>query len=356
VTGLDETFKLEAIYYSAPIPRTFAVLTILGTVFDKLYFPHVYLPRGGFDQSELNKEIARLESLPSASNNDTQVLLSMLRFIPIARILDGFCIFTADKENPFSGPNQIPPEMVNNIFEAVHGRPPPQFSILFQINHHKGIPGSSEHITYQDGYPYWAGALAESGRTHIPIVNDHMELPVPGFENVSLTDKAKALSGILAMECVRLALPELPLLRPEDLMEFRSENLDTLRTFRRSMLLYARELNDTIRGATREEVHERTKFFVQAEVAPVLDALRATMIGPARPWYKRAIDFGRVVPEIITGFFTMDPTTAIAKALTSCAGQFFTELTAKGEQRETLKRSGLYYLLKLKQYQTDKLP
>lgn len=34
-TGLDEALKLEAVYYSAPVPRDLATLTVLGTVFDK---------------------------------------------------------------------------------------------------------------------------------------------------------------------------------------------------------------------------------------------------------------------------------------------------------------------------------
>jgi hypothetical protein len=38
-TGLDAALALDAIYYSAPIPRNMAVLTIMGAVFDKVYFP-----------------------------------------------------------------------------------------------------------------------------------------------------------------------------------------------------------------------------------------------------------------------------------------------------------------------------
>jgi hypothetical protein len=46
----------------------------------------------------------------------------------------------------------------------------------------------------------------------------------------------------------------------------------------------------------------------------------------------------------------MEPSAAIAKVLTTYAGQRFTEITAKGDQRETLKRSGLYYLLRLRAF------
>ena len=38
-SGTDETLKLEAVYLSAPIPRNLAVLTAMGAIFDKVYFP-----------------------------------------------------------------------------------------------------------------------------------------------------------------------------------------------------------------------------------------------------------------------------------------------------------------------------
>ena len=41
-TGLDDALKLETVYYSAPVPRDLPTLTVLGTVFDKVYFPGVY--------------------------------------------------------------------------------------------------------------------------------------------------------------------------------------------------------------------------------------------------------------------------------------------------------------------------
>ena len=63
------------------------------------------------------------------------------------------------------------------------------------------------------------------------------------------------------------------------------------------------------------------------------------MEGPARPWHKRAIDLFRVVPVLAGAFMTMNEHAAIAKVLTTYAGQFFTEIMAKGDQRETLKKA-----------------
>jgi hypothetical protein len=70
------------------------------------------------------------------------------------------------------------------------------------------------------------------------------------------------------------------------------------------------------------------------EIVPALDELRAKMNAPARPWFKRAVDFGRVLPKVIPSFFTMDPATIIGSILTDYAGQFFYRtLRRRGEGR-----------------------
>jgi hypothetical protein len=68
-TGVDETVKLEAVYFSTPIPRNLAALTVLAAVFDKIYFPGVFIPKEGYDPAELDKEIARLESAAKSENS-----------------------------------------------------------------------------------------------------------------------------------------------------------------------------------------------------------------------------------------------------------------------------------------------
>jgi hypothetical protein len=73
-TPLDDALKLDVVYYSAPIPLDLSVLTVLGAVFDTVYFPNVYLPKEGFDHRELGREIARLEALPIARNYETSLL------------------------------------------------------------------------------------------------------------------------------------------------------------------------------------------------------------------------------------------------------------------------------------------
>ena len=220
----------------------------------------------------------------------------------------------------------------------------------------RGLPGSDEAITFPGRYHYLAGAIRYSAQTGVPLLNDLPGLPIPGLDGSVPADDAKILAAIIAIECTKLVLPELPMLRPEDVMEFRAENTTTLRAFRRSMLRYADDLNKRLSGIKPEELEKHTKFFIDTEIVPVLDELQAAVNAPGRAWWRRGLDFVKVVPELAAGAFTMEPTAAITKILTTYAGQMFTEITAKGDQREALKRSGLYYLLRLRAFQDERKP
>jgi hypothetical protein len=358
-TGLDDALSLEATYYAAPIPHDMAVLTILGAVFDKVHFPGVVMPVDNFDQKELDKEIARIEGLNYAYGPG-DILLPVLKFIRHAKVLQGFCIFAGDPEKPFDHAEQTTGKMLQELYTAVHGHPPMQERLpvipTFQTWHHKQMPGSDEAITYPGTYHYLAGAMRYSAQTAIPLLNDIPGLPIPGLDGSVPKDDARVLAAIIAIECTKLVLPELPMLRPADLMEFRAENTTTLRAFRRSMLRYADDLNKRLSGIKPEELEKRTEFFIKTEIVPALDELQAAINAPARAWWRRGLDFVRVIPELASGAFMMDPTTAIAKILTTYAGQMFTEITAKGDQREFMKRSGLYYLLRLRAFQEDRKP
>jgi hypothetical protein len=354
-TCLDKALELEAVYYSAPVPRDLATLTVLGAVFDKVYFPGVYIPTGGFDQKALDREILRIEEVHRQHPNRSENLLGILRFVKYAKVLDGFCVFTANRENPFQ--SDVPGKMVKDLYVSIHGPLKPDWEPRLDTNFHKGMPdGSKEHVTYPGDYHYLAGALLHSARTGIPLLNDMPGLPVPLASEVGESNNAQVLSAVLAIECVRLALPTLPLLWPEDLMEFRADNTVPLRAFRSGMLKYAADLNREVGRHAVEDLEAATKFFVDTEIVPALEELRSKMNAPARPWYKRAIDFGRVAPKLGPAFYTMNPGLILASILSNYLPQFFTELSAIGEKHEALKRSPLYYLLRLEEFQSDREP
>jgi hypothetical protein len=346
--GLDETLKLEAVYFSAPIPRNFAVLTVLGAVFDKVYFPGVYLPKSGFDVAELDKEIERIEALPIAQHFDTRVLTGVMKLTKYARMLEGFCEFTADPDDPFGNKTRPPSALIKAVDEAIHGPPRPGLIPDYTTGHCKVIPGSEENILYPGIYDYLARAIVLSGETGVPLLNDFPEIPIPGVSDRVPTDNAKLLATIIAIECTKLVLPATPVLRPEDIMEFRSYNAPLLRAFRRSMLRYAADLNCKIKDVTSEEFGIKTKFFVETEIVPAMDELNVLMNDPARPWHKRAISAIKIIPEIGGAFLAGGPTAALTKAITAYATQFFVELAAKGDKEEAIKRSGLTYLMRLR--------
>ena len=185
------------------------------------------------------------------------------------------------------------------------------------------------------------------------MLNDIPGLKLPGMLDIAPQDDAKLLAGILAVECTRIALPPTPLLRPEDIMEFREANAALLRGFRRSMLRYAADLNNKIKDISWAEFEAKTKFFVETQIVPSMDELNATMNDPARPWHRKALDAIKIIPQVGGAFLAGGPTAALTKAITATAAQFFVEVAAKGDKEEALKRSGLTYLLRLRRALDD---
>jgi hypothetical protein len=278
------------------LPRNLAVLTAMGAIFDKVYFPGVYLPKEGFDVGELDKEIARLKALPQ--DYDSQLLLGILRLTKHAKTLEGFCEFTGDPDDVFCTKSAPPQQLVQAIHDAIHGPLRKGVTLMFESGHTKGLPGADETVNYPESHHYLARAIIHSGKTGIPLLNDIPGLKLPGMLDVAPHDDAKLLAGILAVECTRIALPPTPLLRPADIVEFREANAHLLRGFRRSMLRYAADLNSKIKDITLEEFEAKTKFFIETQIIPSMDELNATMNDPARPWHKRAIDALKSFPKL----------------------------------------------------------
>lgn len=293
--------------------------------------------------------LPRLEAHPD-NRLRNQTLLGALKLTKHAKTLEGFCEFTATADDPFLQKDPTPGAMVQAVYDAIHGPPRPGFIPSFDTGHAKGLPGGDQTLVYPGDYHYLAGAMIFAGKNGIPLLNDIPGLPIPGLSNTAPVDDARLLASILAVECTRIALPPTPILRPEDLMEFREANAMLLRGFRRSMLRYAAELNGKIKGMTLEDFERHTKFFIDTEIVPSMDELNVTMNDPARPWHKRAVDAIKIIPEIGGAFLAGGPSAALTKAITASAAQFFVEVAAKGDKEEALKRSGLAYLLRLRAF------
>ncbi len=339
--------ELEVIYYSAPIPRNLEVLTVLGAVFDKVYFPGVYLPTEGFATDEIDKEIARIESY-GGRRRPNDMMVGLLKFLRHAKTLRGFCEFTGVRDD-FELKGKVPSGFAETIYQMIHGANPPGWHPMIPDYHSKMLPGDTEYVAYPDIYQYLALATISAAQTGIPLLNDLAGMPVAGADGASPHDNAAALSSLLAIECVRTALPQIPLLQPKELMEFRAENGAHLRTFRNAMLRYSRELNAEIKGLDRQELQRKTTFFVQTEIAPTLDELRNSIAAPNRPWHKRILDGMYIVPRLGWAFMTGNGVMA-SDALGRLMTTLVSEYEAAQDKRAAAKNAGLFYLLRLESH------
>jgi hypothetical protein len=100
----------------------------------------------------------------------------------------------------------------------------------------KGFPGEEKDARYAISAPntitYPANALVYASKNHLPLINDQEWLPVPGIASDAKSN-AKLLATILAMESVRLVLPNLQPLPAPALRDFREEIAPDVRPFGR---------------------------------------------------------------------------------------------------------------------------
>lgn len=342
---LDKSLQLEAVYYSAPAPRSLASLVALGLVFDRVHFPGVYVPQGDYSRDAWKAEIDRIAALPPSRFDDPRGLVALMKFAELSERMPGFFAFDRTRDDPLDKDNDSR-ETVDRLYAEMWGTPSGKFIPIFAPWHHKGVPGSEEHLTYPGDYYYQAGALRKSGDLSIPLISDMPGLPVPGSAG-DVTGDAKALSGFLALQTMSVALHGVPLLAPDDIMEFRDANSKALRAFRRAMLRYAGEWRDKLKGLSPEEVVRETAFLIQTEIVPALDELRQLASDPARPWYKRAVDGVKMAAALTGACMMADREKAFGALLAAVAPMFFSEAEAKGDKSQKVSRSDLYYLLKV---------
>lgn len=342
--GLEDGIeRLECVYYAAPIPRDLPTLVILSLVFDKIHFPNVYLPKGDYDKEALAAEIRRLQQLPQ--NRDTAELIGMLSFLSYRLPFDGILEFPTPGEKIFGGGGDERgiQDRVRALYDAMYP-PRPNWEPFFSSAHSKGLPNSNESVDWAGAFHYPVLAMQYASEQGIPLLNDEPRLPVLGDADCRFS--ATALSAVLALECVRLALPEVPVLTPRQLIEFRIENKKLLHAFRSSMLRYSRDVNDLLDDGSSDELWRKANFFLETEIKPTLHDLSSILNAPGRPWSKRAGDILKIAPQLAVTYLSLGgfgPTSA-----SPVLDFLISELAARSDRDEAMKRSGLYYLLKLK--------
>ena len=343
-----DTPKLEAVYYSWPIPQSLQSLTFMGLVFDRLHFPHVQLPVTGYDPSALQAEILRLESV--SKSHDTQKIISLLRFLPYVGELKDFCVFDESETSVFGHNDPRASPLVDALEEEIFG---PRAVGNFPINRTattKQIPGSDACVSFPEDLFYPVRALLYSADNGIPLINDDPRIPVLGIspKDAKVKNRAGVLSAIIAMECIGMLLPKLRPLQPGEIREFRAENAALIAPFRRALLQLAAKLNASISStSTNDEVMEAARFFVETTVHPELIDLKHVLDNPSKKWYGRAWDATKQTPEIATTYFTVGQEAALAKLLAAVGGVFVDIQREDIEKEALLRKSGLHYLLKV---------
>ena len=335
--------SLEAIYFSAPVPRSAHVLTMLGVVFDKVHFPGVYLPRGGYEPAELSQEIERLEGL-NDNCSDTRLLIAALKTLQTLPDLETFCQFESDSSaaaHPAFAPSGA---AVDEIYNVIHGPRPEGWWPTIKGTSYKGIPGGDESVIYPGDYHYLGGAMMKSCATGIPIVNNNRALARLGAQTSPKGD-ASALSTLLALECTRVVLPEVGAMTAGQLVDFREQNKENLRAFRRGMLRFAAKLDNVIEDGDAQHMAERTRFVVDTEIRPALDELRADVQKSNRPWGVRAVDTATVGAAIVAGFLAGGPAVGAIGGLAKIGDVISKEVQAGKDAKERRNKNGLFYLL-----------
>ena len=342
---------LEAVYYPAQVPSSLEALTLLGFLFDRVYFPGVYLPPpGSLDLKELDKEIQRILAFKFSDIETIELLNCMMLAGKIEHISD-FCIFDG-KPGGIPTIDPLAPQVANALEQMIFGPPPENFIPIQSGNFVKGLPGGDQMIS-QVAFPGWsqypANALIYATKNQLPLINDNPELPVPGIPG-NPKNNAKILATILTIESVKLVLPKLRPLTPEELRDFRLDTAEFVKPFRLAMLRMAKDLNAAITSEmTLQGVQKHARFLVETSVYPELVELERVVHDPGKPWYRRAVDLARSAPEIITSFSAMPKNMALAILLGRIAGVLADARDEQLDKERKLGRTGLHFLLKLKQ-------
>ncbi len=345
---------MEAVYYSAPAPKSLRALTLLGLVFDRLIFPDVYVPDGGIDLDATAKEFERICALPGRQSIDTMHMLNLMLLALNAEHLKNFCVFTGRLGS--LGPTERGSnELTRELELAIFGRPPENFNPTPPMWFAKGLPGGDDQrasINSPSWISYPANALLYASRNGYVLVNDNPNLPMPGIGGADLKANAKQLATMMALESVNFVLPNIRPLSIPELAAFRAETKDLVQPFRQAMLRLSKDLNAAILSdASLSDVKKEARFIAETTVAPELEQLKAELARPSHPWYRRVVDLATATPEIVAAFATMPTGLAIAKALAK-ATKILADIRDSQLEREGIgKRGGFHYLLRIERLQ-----
>jgi hypothetical protein len=329
----------------------------LALVFDKIYFPGVWIPNKPIDTKAVKVEIERILGLMKTKrgrihDNDNIQMLGLMNFIEPANALRNICIFTG-KPGYAGILEEGTKELTMILEEMIYGPPPPDFMPVPSLGFAKGLPGenSAENsINAPSWLSYPANAVAFSQKNRIPLLNDWPEFPVPYIPHSPKND-ARILSAYLALESVKCIFPRIGAVNPEQLVEIRNDLRDELIPFRIKMCQISKELNGAIDASSSwQDVQKNAKFIVETTIVPELENLNKAINDTGKPWHQRLVNVTLDTPELIGNFFTMLPHKAALEVFKRISQEVKEIYDEQVQKNRLMIGSGLSYLMKLHKY------
>lgn len=341
--------QFEAVFYSAPVPSSLRTLAVLALLFDRVHFPGVYIA-DNVDVEAVREEIERIQVLPDRRTVDRAQLLNCMIYAVQRPFVSDFCVFNG--KYGYAGIlEEGTEELIAELDRLIFGPPRDGFIPTHPSGFAKGLPGpEGSGVNAPSWIAYPANALLYAAKNDLVIVNDDPSLPFLGIPDTELKANARALSTLLALEAVQLVLPPLPRLGFEGIAELRADTRKDVAPFRRAMLRLSKDLNAAIVSDTLlVDVQKEARFLVETTVLPQLAELRESLANPKRPWYRRAVDIVKDLPQLVGNFVTLPIPMATAQLL-SKIGMLLADV--RDEQLEAqgiAKRGGFHYLLKIQE-------
>lgn len=344
---MSDPLSFEVVNYATPYPRNLAVLTAMGLIFDKVIFPGVHLPATGYDKKAYFAELERLRSLRVQYADDARLLeiFSFLQFVPI---LSGFCEFTGTDKDVFGRSPENEKELLAEVELATWGPRQPNFIPMIDSGHNKGL-GDQNFISYPGELHYRAAAIVEAAGRGATLLTDEPQVRIPSVGTNSAGPSARSVASILALHSAALVLPEMRVMRPSELMEFRDRHSTEMRRFRRGMLKHAGELSADLRSAKPDEVEGVVNDYIDTKIAPELDQLREVARQSTRTNSQRFAEGAIVATTFGTGVLAGGLVTGAVAALVGLGHFAAAEIGAARDAKAARTQNDLFYLLTVEQ-------
>lgn len=191
---------------------------------------------------------------------------------------------------------------------------------------------------------------------HLALSNDWIaisdidSLPTPIVKNAK--SSAHYLAAQLALEVLEVTVPKANFTDADDILEVRDHLKGELHAFRIMMLQMAADLRSLIADQTDySSIRREAKFLVDTKLEPIMQEVKSRIeLEKSQLWRKI---FGKVVKYIplVVGSFS-DPTKICLTKTIQEAVSDTSELFQQTEKLETIRSTGISYLIKIEQQGT----